>query len=94
MLLQDIISDAILSCHIPLAQVYFLTMTGSNIAHDGSLKYIMETGLRIVLEVLAGKDIATATEMIRNMVCWNYRLFFKGFMTQIKTLCWFYECLL
>ncbi|CAB4021386.1 spatacsin-like isoform X2, partial [Paramuricea clavata] len=64
---KDVISDAILSCHIPLAQGYFLTKTESNTAHDGSLKYIIETGLRIVLEVLARKDIATATEMIRNM---------------------------
>jgi hypothetical protein len=68
MTFQDVISDAILSCHIPLAQGYFLTKTESNTAHDGSLKYIIETGLRIVLEVLARKDIATATEMIRNMV--------------------------
>jgi hypothetical protein len=68
MLFQDIISDAILNCHIPLAQVYFLSMAESNTFHDGSLKVVMETGLRIVLEVLAKKDIATATEMIRNMV--------------------------
>ena len=68
MILQDVIQDAILSCHIPLAQVYFLTKTEFNTAHDGSLKFIIETGLRIVLEVLASKDIASATEMIRNMV--------------------------
>ncbi|XP_028406945.1 spatacsin-like [Dendronephthya gigantea] len=64
---KDVIRDAILSCRVPLAQVYFLNESQFNTAHDGSLRYIMETGLRIVLEVLAKKDMATASEMIRNM---------------------------
>ena len=69
MCLQDVISDAIQGSHIPLAQVYFLSQTESNAAHDGSLKYITETGLQIVLEFLTNKNIASAGEMIRNMVC-------------------------
>lgn len=68
MALQDVIRDAFQSSHIPLAQVYFLSKTESNTAHDGSLKFITETGLAIVLEFLAKKNIGSASEMIRNMV--------------------------
>ena len=70
---KDVVSDAICSSQISLVQVYFLSQMHSNETHDGSLECILETGLQIVLEILTMRDIATATEMIRNMVCVTLR---------------------